>query len=67
MAAVLLNSSEIAAAGPNFEGNTVPPTQTSGNGLWDIRTFTIPAGVLTPGSNTLTVTSPAAPTVSRSS
>ncbi len=42
--------------GGNFEGNTVPPTQSSGNGLWDIRNFTIPAGMLTVGSNTLTVT-----------
>ena len=31
--AVLLNRSEIAGVGGNFEGNTVPPTQSSGNGL----------------------------------
>jgi hypothetical protein len=55
--AVFLNGALIAAAGPNFEGNTLPPTQTTGNGLYDIRTFAIPAGVLTAGSNTLTLTS----------
>ena len=55
--AVLLNGTEIAAAGQNFDGNTVPPTVGVGNGLWDIRSFTIPVGVLALGSNTLTVTS----------
>jgi hypothetical protein len=55
--AVFLNGTEILAAGANFDGNTVPPTVGLSNGLWDIRSFSIPAGVLAIGANNLTVTS----------
>jgi hypothetical protein len=57
---VVLNGTQILGAGANFDGNSVPPTVGLSNGLWDIRSFTIPAGVLTIGSNSLTVTSPLA-------
>ena len=57
--AVFLNGTEILAAGQNFDGNTVPPLLGTSNGLWDIRSFAIPAGILTLGSNNLTLTSPA--------
>ncbi len=64
MAAVVLNGTTILQAGPNFQGNTVPPTVgqpvefgTGAGGLWDIRSFEIPSGVLVAGSNNLTLTS----------
>ena len=63
---VLLNGVTILGAGPNFQGNTVPPTvgqippTEQDGGKWDIRSFSIPAGVLTTGANNLTLTSPKA-------
>ena len=56
--AVFLNGTEILAAGQNFDGNTVPPLLGTSDGLWDIRSFAIPAGILALGSNNLTLTSP---------
>ncbi len=61
---LVLNGTTIVQAGANFQGNTVPPTVgqpvefgTGAGGLWDIRAFDIPSGVLAAGSNNLTLTS----------
>lgn len=53
--AVVVNGTNIANAGPVFQGDTVP---NAGNGqtLWDIKDFNI-TSLLTPGVNNLNVTS----------
>ncbi len=57
-AAVIANGQTIAPAGSVFDGNTVPggPGGPSNGYLWDIRSFDI-TGLLTPGPNTLNITS----------
>src|SRR6185295_3470065 len=64
---VVLNGVEVVAAGPNFQGNTVPPNVgdviplgSGAGGLWDIRSWDIPSGALVVGTNTATLTSPTA-------
>jgi len=54
-AAVVVNGSTLAPAGPVFQGTTVPNGPSAGStsgGLWDIRSFTV-TSLLTPGENTL--------------
>ncbi len=48
--AILLNSTTLVAAGPIFDGTTVP-----GGQLWDIRSFPI-TSFLSPGNNTINLT-----------
>jgi hypothetical protein len=63
--AVLLNGATVAGnattqSGDIFQGDSVPDAGSGGTtngGLWDIKTFDIPAGVLATGSNTLQLTS----------
>jgi len=57
--AVNLNATTLVAAGPTFQGSSVPSANNgpTGNGsLWDIRTFDIPSSLLSPGPNTLSLT-----------
>ncbi len=49
-AALIVNSNELAPAGPVFQGNTVP-----GGNLWDIRSFDVTSS-LSPGPNSLNLT-----------
>jgi Ca2+-binding RTX toxin-like protein len=58
-AAVVVNGTTVAPSGAVFQGNTVPNGASAGatnGGLWDIRPFAV-TSLLTPGPNTLTVTS----------
>lgn len=61
--AISLNGTVVVAAGPIFQGNTVPngpnPGGIGNGGLWDVMSWNIPAGILAAGSNTITLTSPA--------
>ena len=47
---IVVNGNVLVQAGPTFDGNTVS------GGLWDIRSFNV-TGLLTPGPNTLSLTS----------
>jgi hypothetical protein len=64
---LFLNSeSPFVPAGANFQGNSVPPTEgaeipfgTTIGGLWDIKSYTIPSGVLTTdGLSSVNLSSP---------
>jgi hypothetical protein len=61
---VFVNETQIVAAGPNFQGNSVPPNVGDPipvgsvmGGLWDIKSYDI-TSVMSVGSNTLRLTSP---------
>lgn len=60
---ITLNAVETVAPGFNFQGTSVqnePPTVPDGSvqgGLWDIKQWIIPGGVLTGGTNTVALTS----------
>jgi len=57
--ALVLNGTDLAPAGSVFDGNTVPDAGSAGatnGGLWDQRNFDV-TSYLTPGPNTLTLTS----------
>lgn len=53
---VAINATQIVAPGSNWQGDTLPPTIGSGNGLWDHSATDI-TGNLVPGINNLTLTS----------
>jgi hypothetical protein len=53
-AALVVNGSTVAAAGPIFQGDSTPPGVT--DGLWDVKSFDI-TSLLTSGSNNLHLTS----------
>jgi hypothetical protein len=56
--ALVLNGSTLVAAGPNFEGDSVPSgpfTAPAGGHLWDIHSYDV-TSFLAPGPNTLTLT-----------
>jgi uncharacterized repeat protein (TIGR01451 family) len=56
--ALRVNGQILVPAGPVFQGNSVPNGASAGatnGGLWDIRSFSI-TPFLTPGANTITVT-----------
>lgn len=53
--AVFVNGETLIPAGNNWQGNTLPPTIGSANGLYDIRRFDV-ASFLDPGLNDLTLT-----------
>jgi hypothetical protein len=53
-AALVVNGSTVAAAGPIFQGDSTPPGAT--DGLWDVESFDI-TSLLTSGSNSLHLTS----------
>jgi hypothetical protein len=59
--AISVNGTEIVPAGNIFEGDSTPagPGNFLGD-LWDLKSFAIPASLLTTGSNSLQVTSPLA-------
>ena len=60
--ALIINSTSLVGDGPIFSGNSVPSANNGPQGdgsLWDIRTFDI-TNFLTPGDNSLTLTSPLA-------
>lgn len=55
--AVIANGTELAPSGPVFQGDTLPSAGTDLNGLlWDQRAFDI-TSLMTPGENTVTMTS----------
>ncbi|NJL47846.1 MAG: PTPA-CTERM sorting domain-containing protein [Leptolyngbyaceae cyanobacterium SM2_5_2] len=55
--ALVVNGAIIAPSGAVFQGNSVPrgPGGPSNGGLWDIKNYDV-TGLLTPGSNTLNLT-----------
>jgi hypothetical protein len=58
-AALMLNGTTFAAQGNIFQGNTVPSANNGpGNtgSLWDIKNFNVPSALLSPGANTLSLT-----------
>lgn len=59
--ALSVNGTEIVPAGSIFDGNSTPagPGNLFGD-LWDLKSFAVPASLLTTGSNSLHLTSPLA-------
>ena len=57
--ALSVNGTQIVPQGSIFQGDSTPVGAAADGGLWDVKSFTLPSNLLTTGSNTLEVTSPA--------